>query len=51
MWIVIENGEIFEGDENHFADCFFTNVSEETVRGWCAGHGWKVEIREKKGDV
>jgi hypothetical protein len=48
MWIVVEDGEVFEGDENHWADCFFTNVSEDTVRIFCEFHGWKVEIRDKK---
>lgn len=51
MWIVVEDGEVFEGDELHWADCFFTNVSEETVRDFCASNGWKVRFEDKKGDV
>lgn len=46
MWIVVENGDIFEGNEDHWADCFFTNVSEETVREFCKNHNLKVVITD-----
>jgi hypothetical protein len=48
MWIVVEDGDIFEGDENHWADCFFTNVSADTVLGFCEANGWKVKISDAK---
>jgi hypothetical protein len=44
MWIVVEGGNIFEGNEHHWADCFFTNVSGETVRDFCKQQGWSVVI-------
>jgi hypothetical protein len=46
MWIVVEDGNVFEGDETHWADCFFSNVSEELVRDFCEREGWKVEISD-----
>lgn len=51
MWIIVEGGDIFEGDENHWANCFFTNVSEETVRDFCESEGWKVEILDQRPAV
>jgi len=32
--IIIDGGNIFEGDPEQFADCFFTNVSEANIRHW-----------------
>lgn len=48
MWIIVEAGDVFEGNEKHWADCFFTNVSELTVRDFCKANGWKVEIRNNE---
>jgi hypothetical protein len=46
MWIkVFADGEaIFEGNESHWADCFFSNVSEDLIRDYCKQQGWEVEI-------
>ena len=44
MWIVVEDGEVFEGNEYHWADCFFSNVSEDTIRDFCEKNGWKVDV-------
>jgi hypothetical protein len=44
MWITVEDGELFEGDENHWADCFFSNVTEENIRDFCKQYGWSVKI-------
>jgi hypothetical protein len=46
MWIIVEDGHIFEGDEKQWADCFFTNVTEQNVREFCDDEGFEVEIRE-----
>jgi|HubBroStandDraft_1064217.scaffolds.fasta_scaffold261449_2 hypothetical protein len=48
MWIVVEDGDIFEGNEHHWADCFFANVSPDTVIGFCESQGWKVKITDVK---
>lgn len=31
MWIVMDDGRIFEGDERMFRDCFFDDVSVKKV--------------------
>lgn len=48
MWIVVEDGEIFEGNEKHWADCFFSNVDEKLVRDFCKAQGWRVVISAKR---
>lgn len=44
MWIIVDDGEVFEGDELHWADCFFSNASEDAVRRFCKEQGWKCVI-------
>lgn len=49
MWIVIENGNIFEGNLSHFEDCFFcfsTNNPRQEISNWCAEQKWKVQFEE-----
>jgi isoleucyl-tRNA synthetase len=45
-WIKIANGDIFDGTPENFADCFFSNVSEENIRWWAEKElrGATVEI-------
>jgi len=28
-WIVVENGDMFEGTREQFMDCFFSNATDE----------------------
>jgi len=46
MWIVIENGEVFEGTTEQFRDCFFSNADIDSIRKFCESHGWSVRINE-----
>jgi hypothetical protein len=43
-WIVIENGDIFEGTREQFMNCFFSNADDEEIKNWCFSNGWKLEI-------
>jgi hypothetical protein len=45
-WIIVDDGETFEGNEHHWADCFFSNPSKEDIIDFCNKMGWKVEIHE-----
>ena len=32
IWISVDNGDIFEGHQGHWADCFFSNSFERQIR-------------------
>ena len=32
IWISINNGDGFEGHQGHFANCYFSNATESTIR-------------------
>jgi isoleucyl-tRNA synthetase len=44
IWIRIGNGDVFEGTPAHFADAFFSNVSEETIRYWATKEMRDVKV-------
>lgn len=46
LWIIVDEGEVFEGNEDHWRDCFFTNVSEDAIKQFCKANGWNVEIKD-----
>lgn len=55
MWIVIENGEVFEGDEEEFMDHLdprpdrpMQTVTEAFVRQVCEEEQWDVKIYARK---
>ncbi len=51
MWIIIEDGEIFEGDISQLDDVFgVTLTSEDDVRDFCESEGWKVKIYSRQGE-
>ena len=43
-WIIIENGDLFEGTREQFMGCFFSNASDEQIKDWCLFYGWKLKI-------
>lgn len=45
-WIVVDDG--FEGTFEQWSDCFFKKPTEESIREYCKGQGWKVEFGERK---
>lgn len=46
-WILVENGDIFEGTREQFMDCFFSNAYDEVIKDWCFDNGWKLIIDEE----
>ena len=42
--ILIEGGAIFCGNAEQFADCFFANVTVDSITGWCEDNGFELEI-------
>ena len=33
-WIIIDDGDTFEGTPEQFEDCFFSNADNETIMDW-----------------
>jgi hypothetical protein len=31
IWIIIDNGDVFEGHQAHWADCFFSNATQSNI--------------------
>ena len=44
MWIIIDDGLTFEGDEKMLDDCF--GVKPEQLEDWCKLHNMVYEIKE-----
>lgn len=49
LWIKVDGGETFDGQISHWEDCFFSNVSIESIVDFCLKQGWKVEFSIIKG--
>ena len=32
IWIIVDDGNVFEGHQGHWADCFFSNATEAAIR-------------------
>lgn len=45
--IRVNDGDVFEGEASHWADCFFDNVFRSCIEDFCAANGWFVEFIEK----
>jgi len=39
LWIVIENGDVFEGTVRQFEECFFAEPTVVAITEWCGNHG------------
>jgi hypothetical protein len=51
MWIVIERGDIFEGDLADLGETFGLDVdgwTEDEVRAYCVENGWSVRFYERQ---
>lgn len=50
MWIKVNNGEVFEGNEYHWDNTFFSishlnqNTQLDLILSFCDKHNWLVEI-------
>ena len=42
--IIIDNGDVFIGTREMFANCFFTNADDENIINWCKENNWKLSI-------
>jgi hypothetical protein len=47
LWLVIDNGDTFEGTIAMFRDCFFDNAYVNTIQDWCEENDMKLEIQVK----
>ena len=46
IWIVVDGGDFFEGNQLHWADCFFSNACQSVIEDFCESEGCTVEIRD-----
>lgn len=46
-WIIVENGDMFEGTRGQFMDCFFSNANDEEIKKWCLENKWNLKIDEE----
>lgn len=46
IWIEIEDGNVFSGHQGHWADCFFANATEATIRDYAEENDWQIIITE-----
>ncbi|HET6226036.1 MAG TPA: hypothetical protein VFF27_07135 [Bacteroidia bacterium] len=46
--ILVENGDMFDGSRDQFADCFFSNATNEQISDWCRDNDWKLSINGQK---
>lgn len=44
LWIVVEDGEVFEGTLAAWEDCFFSGATTESIRNYCELQGWDVRF-------
>lgn len=44
--IKINNGEIFDGTRDQFADCFFTNANNEEILNWCEKNNFSFSVND-----
>ena len=58
MHIIVEKGGVFEGNEMHWQDCFFSFPDgftemqmRQQIREFCAEEGWSVEILDSMKDL
>ena len=46
IWIIVESGDLFEGAQMHWSNCFFSNAFQSEIECFCERMKWKLEIRE-----
>lgn len=47
-WIIVENGDMFEGTREQFADCYFSNADNHNIIEWCEENEWSLTINGEK---
>jgi len=43
-WIIVEDGDMFEGTREQFMGCFFSNANDEEIKSWCLENKWNLKI-------
>lgn len=46
-WILVEDGDVFEGDWSMLDDCFGLR-DEDELEDWCNSNGWVYTITDRK---
>lgn len=46
-WILVDNGDMFEGTREQFMNCFFSNADDEQIKSWCLKNGYSLKIGEE----
>jgi hypothetical protein len=42
--ILVDNGDMFDGTREQFADCFFSNATNNQIIDWCKSQGFSLSI-------
>lgn len=45
-WIKVENGDVFEGHQLHWVNCFLVDEELDNIKAWCFENDWKIEVSE-----
>jgi len=45
LYILIEDGDLFDGTQDQFRDCFFDNANANEILDWAAKQGYRCDIR------
>lgn len=43
-WVVVDNGDVFEGTISQFRDCHFSNANTHNIEAWAKELGYKVQF-------
>ncbi len=43
-WIIVDDGQTFEGTFEQFKDCFFDNAEVDVIKDWAKVNNMKVEF-------
>lgn len=46
LWIIVDDGDLFEGHQGHWADCFFSNAEQSVILQYCLENGYTVTFRQ-----
>ena len=47
LWLIIDDGETFEGTISMFRNCFFDNADINNIKNWCDSNNFKLVITYK----
>ena len=42
--ILVEKGEVFDGNRDQFENCFFSNASNGEIESFCRKNNWSLSI-------